>query len=78
MPMPTLRIYSNEIYTKQWTSNIVLPYDRLEFARFKGTADKRQFNVFPLCLPSAFSAFDEAKVRSFWKRKKLERINFGH
>ena len=46
---------------------------------------KRQFNVFPLCLPNAFSAFDETKVKRnpirlwivFKKIKKKKVMTYG-
>ena len=60
--MPTLR-YTHFEYTKQWMPNTVVSCERIEFAKFKRSQIKRQFNVFPLCLPDAFLAFDMAKKR---------------
>ena len=62
-------IIYTKVYTKQWTSNIALPCERLEFARFNVSQIKRQFNVFPLCLPSAFLAFDIAKKQKNFETK---------
>ena len=75
MLRPPLFDIQFKVYTKIGTSSFALPCGRFEFAKFNVSQIKRQFNVFPLCLPSAYSAFGKAKKRKKcwtgegWKRK---------
>ena len=63
MPRPPLSDILKHVYTNIGTSSLALTCGRIEVAKFKMPQIKRQFNVFPLCLPSAFLAFGKAKKR---------------
>ena len=51
-----------KVYTKTWTSNIVLQSDRLEFARFKAVADKTSVQRLSIMSAASFQGNNEANL----------------
>lgn len=55
-----------KVHTKTWTSNIVLPSDRLEFARFKAVADKTSVQRLSIMFAASFHRNSVAKLGIIW------------